>query len=689
MFEISVACKYLLPRWRQLSVSIISLISVLVIALVVWLILVFFSVTNGLEKMWTDKLIGLTAPVRVTPTDAYYKSYYYLADSISASSNYSSKSIAEKLNASLADPYDPDVDEEIPTTWPQPVTNHEGEVIDLVKIAFNEVNNIKGVQNLAARDFEMTFGNIYLDLIRSQNPHEPNEEDKGSAVSQSAYLVSFDGSNPSLTKNIQKLSSKDITNLVYALHRTAEGNHKDFQNSLRELFDSVNITALKTPEQGWILPYSLLPKEANWEGLVWWKDEKPVRLLIPTDKSSLSKFAKMVGGNNDNVTLGKIKINEHQPILLTANEEIQLKNTPIALEGGLNLPASLIQESLKITQQPGHIKFKISTDIQGTHIEGVVSFKNLEAAKFEFLKSSETAPKLWVHTENDEFVMPCETCLGEGVVLPKSYRDAGILLGDQGYLSYYAPTASSMQEQRIPIFVAGFYDHGVLPVGGKMFLVNKDITTNIRSSYDQNDTATAGINVRFKELDKADDVKEQLETAFKEQGIEKYWRVETYRNYEFTKALLQELASQRNLFTLISMVIIVVACSNIISMLIILVNDKKVEIGILKTMGATSWSIAFIFGFCGIMMGLVGSLMGIILAVFTLEHLQTLINLIGRMQGHQMFNATFYGDTLPNELSYEALTFVIVATGCISLLAGIVPAVKACLLKPSSILRSE
>lgn len=93
MFELSVACKYLIPRRRQLSVSIISLISVLVIALVVWLIVVFFSVTDGLEKSWVQKLTALTAPVRLTPTDAYYHSYYYQADSISEASNFSPRQL--------------------------------------------------------------------------------------------------------------------------------------------------------------------------------------------------------------------------------------------------------------------------------------------------------------------------------------------------------------------------------------------------------------------------------------------------------------------------------------------------------------------------------------------------------------------------------------------------------------------
>ena len=71
MFELSVATKYLIPKWRQLSVSIISLISIAVIAVVVWLIVVFFSVTYGLEKSWIHKLVALTAPVRITPTEEY------------------------------------------------------------------------------------------------------------------------------------------------------------------------------------------------------------------------------------------------------------------------------------------------------------------------------------------------------------------------------------------------------------------------------------------------------------------------------------------------------------------------------------------------------------------------------------------------------------------------------------------
>src|SRR5277367_6791475 len=101
MFELSVALKYLIPRRKQLSVSLIAFLSVGVISLVVWLVLVFLSVTEGIEKNWLSKLTALNAPIRITPTEHYYSSYYYLIDGCSAGSQFSHKNIAEKaLSAS-------------------------------------------------------------------------------------------------------------------------------------------------------------------------------------------------------------------------------------------------------------------------------------------------------------------------------------------------------------------------------------------------------------------------------------------------------------------------------------------------------------------------------------------------------------------------------------------------------------
>jgi lipoprotein-releasing system permease protein len=293
-----------------------------------------------------------------------------------------------------------------------------------------------------------------------------------------------------------------------------------------------------------------------------------------------------------------------------------------------------------------------------------------------------------VHKAADSYFLPKDPAVGEGILLPKSFRETGILGGDRGYLTYYTPTASILQEQRLPVYVAGFYDPGIIPIGGKFVLANPEVTSVIHGSYQENTKLkTNGINVRFEPIHKASEIKEQLVKSFKEQGIDRYWTIETYKEFEFTKEIIQELHSQKNIFTLISIVIILVACSNIISMLIILVNDKKQEIGILRSMGASSKSIALIFGLSGALIGILGSVIGIAAAILTLNNLPVLISIMSRFQGHDV-GALFYGEAVPHQISVEALSFVILATMIISLLAGIVPAVKACLLRPSSTLRS-
>lgn len=286
--------------------------------------------------------------------------------------------------------------------------------------------------------------------------------------------------------------------------------------------------------------------------------------------------------------------------------------------------------------------------------------------------------------------LPKDAKAGEGILLPKSFKEAGVLTGDRGWISYWAPTTSTVQEMRQPVFIAGFYDPGVIPVGGKFVLASDALTSLIRSSHNQEDTTLSqGINIRTADLSQVDKIKKSLEIAFNEQGLSPYFKIETYKEFEFTKDLIQQLHSEKNIFSLISAVIIIVACSNIISMLIILVNDKRIEIGILRSMGATSFSIALIFGIAGTVMGLVGSSIGIVAAILTLQNLDGLIHFISAAQGFDAFNPLFFGTQLPSEISTEALLFVAGATVLISMFSGIVPAIKASRLKPSEILRSE
>lgn len=712
MFELSVACKYLIPRRRQLSVSIISLISVLVITLVVWLIVVFFSVTDGLEKNWIHKLTALTAPVRITPTDAYYNSYYYQVDSLSENSGYSYKTIREKKESPLDDPYNPDYDEEIPSHWPTPDRQPDGSLKNPVHLAYASIDELQGISGLKAQDFELTAGHIRIRLLRDMavmHAHNLYGGTTQSYLAYPSYLGNFESDNPHLGQTLLPLEAKDLNNYLQLIP-IAESTKEDqadekvlfsantVQKRLKAFFDQVTVNQLQARSFGWTIPRSLLPTVGQWEGCAVLKDQTILRIVIPDTPSNCSDIEKALEEQGLSVLKGQLNLDQGILTFTQPDQTIQAlsQRTPLTFAAGTPFSAHLVAGSLEQAKKLDDIKFEVEVPLQGHVLKGIVPFRGLEiaSAQFNFTYPDNTsAIPFWIHQHlpSQRYTLPKDSDVGEGIVLPKSFREAGVLVGDRGHLSYFAATASLLQEQYLPVYVAGFYDPGIIPIGGKFILASPEATSVIRASHQQDDKAalTNGINIRFDRLEQAEEVKTQLLKAFQDKGISRYWDVQTYREYEFTKEIIQELQSQKNIFMLIAVVIIIVACSNIISMLIILVNDKRVEIGILRSMGASSKSIALIFGFAGAAIGVLGSILGILAAILTLNHLGTLIAFLSRLQGYDMFNAAFYGQILPHELSYEALLFVFGATCAISLLAGIVPAVKACLLRPSQILRSS
>lgn len=668
MFEFSVAFKYLLPRWRQLSASIISLISILVIALVVWLVVLFFSVTQGLEKIWVNKLIALTAPVRMTPTEDYYRSYYYLVDGVSSNSNYTLKSLHEKLLAPLTDPYDPDIDEELPYTIPPADRHEDGSVKNLTQLAHQAVNDLKQIDELAIKDYEMTFTNLKLRLLREIG--HPIKESQ-SFLSQGAYLGSFD---PVIEQTVLPISAEDIQNTFEMLF-----THE--KNVLAQFFQYVNITQLKAGDQGWKVPIKFFPAPCQLEGCAIEKKNGIDQIFLPIEKSGLPSLERNLKENGAQVkrVIVKVDANHH----FTVDEKNVGPLTSFLLPAQTPLSVRVNLSSLNNAKTAQDVLFETQIALQGIVLQGKLPFHSLKISAFT-LKDGNSP--FWISNGK----LPSDPLKGDGILAPKSFKEAGAFIGDRGHLSYYTPTTSSIQEMQLPIFIAGFYDPGIIPIGGKYLLANSELTSQIRSSHNQEDTALSnGFNIRFENVQDAPKVKAAIKQALKEKNIDRYWKVETYREYEFTKDLIQQLGSEKNIFTLISTIIIIVACSNIVSMLIILVNDKKSEIGILRSMGASSFSIGAIFGCCGMIMGMLGSILGAIAAIITLKNLDSLIAVISQFQGHEVFNPLYYGKSLPHEVSFEALLFVVAATAIISLLSGIIPAVKACTVNPSKILRSE
>lgn len=700
MFELSVAGKYLIPKRKQLSVSLIALMSVGVITLVVWLLLIFLSVTEGIEKSWLEKLTSLNAPLRINPTPAYFSSYYYQVDSISEASQFSHKTLGEKAAASHSDPYNPASDMEVPRNWPQAERLSDGSLRDPVKEVFNILAGLqKKLPDLAFQDYELSGAMMRLNLLRPESVGISRGDESQTIITQASYLASFADRSLYLSKLFNPPSVQDLNQLSYFINRKVHNSCQDnplfaslsvaenFSKNLHSLLDNVKIKELKTSANRWKIPLSFVPEGLDFRAEAFMKNGKISHIIIPqSGTASLGTLRR--DGNNLSY-----KSPEGKVIAIGAS-------TPLIVDKGMRFQADIVPSSLEKASQLKEVLFAVKSSLQGHVVQGELGWDGMEiadaVAKTEFEKTP-AYPPLWAYSVKEPqgkglIVLPQGEDEASGVLIPKSFQEAGVRIGDRGYLAYSAPTTSAIQEQRVPIYITGFYDPGIMSVGNKCILVPHSLARTVNATsnsfvFDQ--TTSNGIQIWFKDLKMTDQVKQELCTAFEKAGVGKYWKVTTYKEYDFAKDLLQQFQSDKYLFTLVGVIILIVACCNIISLLVLLVNDKKREIGILQAMGASRRSIAAIFGLCGMGMGILGSLLGIGAALLTLHNIDGVVALLSWVQGHDAFNTLFYGKSLPSQLSSGALTFILVTTPLISLCAGLVPAIKACLLRPSAILRSE
>lgn len=683
MFELSIALKYLIPRRKQLSVSLIALLSVTVISLVVWLVLVFLSVTEGIERGWLHKLTTLNAPLRITPTPQYYSSYYYQVDSISAAAQYTYKNIAEKAQASYSDPYDPNEDGELPIHFPAP--DHKDPVKELLAI----LDGLKLKHNdLTFQDFEISGALMRLQLLRPASGLR-NEENQG-YLTQVSYLASIPNKCPDLSSLLIPPSEKDLNHLLYLSSHSTELSRQDtpaltlktteekIESRLQHILQNVKIHQLRPRYELWQLPISLIPDHKPFIGISQFRNGKLNRIDLSLET------AKTLSVEN------RLKVWKEGQYLITEDlngkkEKLPL-HIPLLVDGKLNLSVSDVL--IKDTKAP---LFKVSAVLQGVALNGMVNLQGLEITQAEFLNGGASIP--WYSPQmNAPRILPVNEEKETGVLLAKSFIENGVMIGDRGYLSYSSTTSSSVQEHRLPIFVSGFYDPGILSVGNKCILVPPFVTQTINassSSFNLDKTQANGILVWFKDLQLTEKIQRDIQSALIAHGLDKYWKVTIFHQYDFAKDLMQQFQSDKYLFALVGMIILIVACCNIISLLVLLVNDKKKEIGILQAMGASRMSIATIFGSCGVALGILSSVIGTATALLTLHHIDSIVQLLSFIQGRDAFNSVFFGKSLPNELSHHAVLFILIATPFLSLLAGLIPAIKACRLRPSAILRAE
>ncbi|WGE59189.1 lipoprotein-releasing ABC transporter permease subunit LolE [Actinobacillus equuli] len=138
----------------------------------------------------------------------------------------------------------------------------------------------------------------------------------------------------------------------------------------------------------------------------------------------------------------------------------------------------------------------------------------------------------------------------------------------------------------------------------------------------------------------------------------------------------------------IAMVLVIgVACFNIISTLIMAVKDKQGDIAIMRTLGANNSFIKRIFLWYGLLSGMKGALAGIILGVILSLNLTAIIKAIEGFFGIKLLSdGVYFVDFLPSELHWQDVAYVLIATIVLSLFASLYPATRAAKLEPAKVL---
>ncbi|HHE9392255.1 lipoprotein-releasing ABC transporter permease subunit LolE [Haemophilus influenzae] len=141
----------------------------------------------------------------------------------------------------------------------------------------------------------------------------------------------------------------------------------------------------------------------------------------------------------------------------------------------------------------------------------------------------------------------------------------------------------------------------------------------------------------------------------------------------------------------IAMVLVIgVACFNIVSTLIMAVKDKQGDIAIMRTLGANNAFIKCIFIWYGLQAGMKGCLIGIVLGIILALNLTTFIQGIEWIIGKKLLSGdVYFVDFLPSELHWLDVLMVLIAALALSLIASLYPASRAAKLQPAQVLSSH
>lgn len=154
--------------------------------------------------------------------------------------------------------------------------------------------------------------------------------------------------------------------------------------------------------------------------------------------------------------------------------------------------------------------------------------------------------------------------------------------------------------------------------------------------------------------------------------------------------MYRDIQMIRAIMYLAMVLVIGVACFNIVSTLVMAVKDKSGDIAVLRTLGAKDGLIRAIFVWYGLLAGLVGSVSGVVLGVLAALNLTPIVHALETLTGYHFLSGDIYFiDFLPTELHWRDVITVLATSLLLSLIASWYPARRASRIDPARVLSGQ
>jgi lipoprotein-releasing system permease protein len=227
--------------------------------------------------------------------------------------------------------------------------------------------------------------------------------------------------------------------------------------------------------------------------------------------------------------------------------------------------------------------------------------------------------------------------------------------------------------------VAGVFEVGLQEHDGGIALVALEDAAALGGGA----VRPGGLRLRFEEVMRAPSLAADVAAAVGEGAVVRDWTQEH-------AAYFRAIRIEKTMMSLILMLVVAVAAFNIVAALVMVVNEKRSDIAILRTLGLPRRGVVGVFFTQGLVIGAIGTVLGVVFGLLVAGNVGAIVPVLERIFGFHVMDPTVYYITeIPSEVRAGQVATIGGAAFLLTVLATIYPALRGAATEPAEALRYE